>query len=147
MSLPLQRSEISWQQIGNLKKTTKNWDFPGGPVVKTPNFRTFPAGGEGPVPGQGTKILHAVQWPNRTSRPTPPIPPKPPPKQNRGRLRSISVFWKLTAVIAARKYLVFWFHLQNFLPALLLLFTFSFSTPCWMKRKSVGISGSELFSH
>ena len=34
------------------------WDFPGGPVVKTLRFH---GGGLGLIPGQGTKILHAVQ--------------------------------------------------------------------------------------
>ena len=32
-------------------------DFPGSPVVKTPHFT---AGGTGSIPGQGTKIPHAV---------------------------------------------------------------------------------------
>ena len=32
--------------------------FPGGPVVKTPHFK---AGGAGLLPGQETKIPHAVQ--------------------------------------------------------------------------------------
>ena len=38
------------------------WDLPGGPVVKTPCFHCR---GIGSVPGQGTKILHAM-WPAHT---------------------------------------------------------------------------------
>ena len=34
-------------------------DFPGGPVVKTPGFQE---GGAGLIPGQGTKILHTLQY-------------------------------------------------------------------------------------
>ena len=34
-------------------------DFPGGPVVKTPCLQ---AGGKGLIPGQGTKIPHAMQY-------------------------------------------------------------------------------------
>ena len=33
------------------------WDFPGGTVVKNPSFN---AGDTGSIPGQGTKIPHAV---------------------------------------------------------------------------------------
>ena len=33
------------------------WDFPGGPVVKNPPYN---AGDAGLIPGQGTKIPHAV---------------------------------------------------------------------------------------
>ena len=33
-----------------------SWDFPGGPVVKTPSS----AGGPGPISGQGTKIPRAA---------------------------------------------------------------------------------------
>ena len=39
----------------NLKKERR--DFPGGPVVKNPPCN---AGDVGSIPGQGTKILHAV---------------------------------------------------------------------------------------
>ena len=46
------------------KKLKKNWryniglgDFPGGPVVKTSPSTT---GGAGSIPGQGTKIPHAL---------------------------------------------------------------------------------------
>ena len=36
------------------------WDFPGGPVVKTLPSTT---GGAGSIPGQGTKIPHALwKW-------------------------------------------------------------------------------------
>ena len=34
------------------------WDFPGGPVVKTPHSQCR---GAGLIPGQGTKIPHASQ--------------------------------------------------------------------------------------
>ena len=34
------------------------WDFPGGPVVKTPHFQCRDTGSS---PDQGTKIPHAVQ--------------------------------------------------------------------------------------
>ena len=34
-----------------------HWDFPGGPVVKNLPYN---AGHAGPIPGQGTKIPHAV---------------------------------------------------------------------------------------
>ena len=42
-----------------LNETLKkmDWDFPGGPVVKTLPSN---AGGMGPIPGWGTKIPHAV---------------------------------------------------------------------------------------
>ena len=33
------------------------WDFPGGPVVKNPPYN---AGDAGAIPGQGTKIPHAL---------------------------------------------------------------------------------------
>ena len=33
------------------------WDFPGGPVIKTPGFRCR---GVRLMPGQGTKILHTT---------------------------------------------------------------------------------------
>ena len=32
-------------------------DFPGSPMVKTPQFQCW---GAGSIPGQGTEILHAV---------------------------------------------------------------------------------------
>ena len=35
----------------------KYWDFPGGPVVKNPSCNT---GDAGSIPGQGTKIPHAM---------------------------------------------------------------------------------------
>ena len=38
-------------------KCHTNWDFPGGPVVKT---HASTARGEGSIPGWGTKILHAT---------------------------------------------------------------------------------------
>ena len=38
---------------------TKAWDIPGGPVVNT---SPSSAGGEGSIPGQETKIPHAL-WP------------------------------------------------------------------------------------
>ena len=34
------------------------WDFPGGPVVKTPSSK---ARDEGSIPGQGTKSPHAME--------------------------------------------------------------------------------------
>ena len=39
------------------KKQCGTWDFPGGPVVKTPPSN---AGEVGSIPGRGTKIPHAV---------------------------------------------------------------------------------------
>ena len=33
------------------------WDFPGGPVIKTPHFQVVDVD---LIPGQGTKILHAA---------------------------------------------------------------------------------------
>ena len=39
------------------KKFSKPWDFPGGPVVKTPRFQYR---GMGSTPGQETKIPHAT---------------------------------------------------------------------------------------
>ena len=39
-------------------KKELNRDFPGGPVVKNPPFN---AGDVGLIPGQGTKIPHAVR--------------------------------------------------------------------------------------
>ena len=40
------------------------WDFPVGPVVKTPSFT---AGGTGLIPAQGTKILHD-KWPKKRKK-------------------------------------------------------------------------------
>ena len=41
------------------KESKKEWrDFPGGPVVKNPPYN---AGDAGLIPGQGTKIPHAVE--------------------------------------------------------------------------------------
>ena len=37
---------------------TDAWDFPGGPVVKNPPSN---AGDAGLIPGQGTKIPHAME--------------------------------------------------------------------------------------
>ena len=42
---------------------TDGWDFPGGPVVKTST-----AGIAGLIPGQGTKILHAVMLPKEKNK-------------------------------------------------------------------------------
>ena len=42
-----------------------NRDFPGGPVVTTPLFN---AGGVGSIPGQGTKIPHAMQCGQKKKR-------------------------------------------------------------------------------
>ena len=43
---------------GTIEPSKENiWDFPGGPVVKNPPSNS---GDAGPVPGQGTKIPHAV---------------------------------------------------------------------------------------
>ena len=47
--LQLSVTDVTWEQ--NL------WDFPGGPVVETPPTN---AGDEGSIPGQETKISHAV---------------------------------------------------------------------------------------
>ena len=51
-----------WQKKKKKKKVTLNMDrkqeFPGGPVVGT---RHFHCGGLGSIPGQGTKIPHAMQ--------------------------------------------------------------------------------------
>ena len=38
-----------------------SWDFPGGPVVKNP---PWDAGDVGSIPGQGTKMPHAVEQPS-----------------------------------------------------------------------------------
>ena len=38
-------------------KRSHFWDYPGGPVVKTPPSN---AGGVGSIPGQGTKVPHAA---------------------------------------------------------------------------------------
>ena len=35
-------------------------EFPGGPVVRTPHFHCRTVGDTGLIPGQGTKIPHAV---------------------------------------------------------------------------------------
>ena len=43
--------------MGNLKNNT-NWEFPGGPVVRT---RAFNAKDTGSIPGWGTKIQQAVR--------------------------------------------------------------------------------------
>ena len=40
------------------KENPDEWDFPGGPVVKNPPSN---AGDMGLIPGQGTKISHAVE--------------------------------------------------------------------------------------
>ena len=48
-----------WTQI---RKGTIQ-DFPGGPVVKTPHFQ---GRGMGSIPGQGTKIPHAMQHGQKT---------------------------------------------------------------------------------
>ena len=40
----------------------KLWDFPGGPVVKTPSFHC--GGGVGLIPGGRTEIPHAA-WPDQ----------------------------------------------------------------------------------
>ena len=42
---------------------TDGWDFPGGPAVKTST-----AGIAGLIPGQGTKILHAVMLPKEKNK-------------------------------------------------------------------------------
>ena len=38
-------------------KAGRSWDFPGGPLVKNPPYN---AGDAGWIPGQGTKIPHAL---------------------------------------------------------------------------------------
>ena len=43
----------------NLEKIYIYREFPGGPVVRTPSFRST-AGGMGSIPGQGTKIYMCV---------------------------------------------------------------------------------------
>ena len=47
-------------------KCHTNWDFPGGPVVKT---LPSSAGGVGLIPGRGTKIAHAL-WPKKPKHKT-----------------------------------------------------------------------------
>ena len=42
--------------IHNFNLKFKNWDFPGGPVVKNLPYN---AGDTGSIPGQGTKFPHA----------------------------------------------------------------------------------------
>ena len=45
---------------------TRNWDFPGGPVVKTLHFHCR---GQGSIPGWGTKIPHdTVAWPKQKQK-------------------------------------------------------------------------------
>ena len=43
-------------------QNSKNWEFPGGPVVRTP--RCLTAEGLGLIPGQGAKIPQAM-WPTK----------------------------------------------------------------------------------
>ena len=43
-------------------------DFPGGSVVKTPHSH---AGGEGSIPGRGTKIPYAAQYSQKKKKKTP----------------------------------------------------------------------------
>lgn len=45
------------------KKKNNGRELPGGPVVKT-----FNAGGEGLIPGQGTKVLHATWHSQKTKK-------------------------------------------------------------------------------
>ena len=64
---------VSWENIGHLrsdliltqglviKKKKKTREFPGGPVVRTLHVRCRIAGDTGLIPGQGTKIPHAMQ--------------------------------------------------------------------------------------
>ena len=66
---------VSWENIGHLrseiiftqglvikKKKKKDLrEFPGGPVVRTLHIHCRIAGDTGLIPGQGTKIPHAVQ--------------------------------------------------------------------------------------
>ena len=49
-------------------KKSKHWNFPGGPVVKN---QPSNAGDLGSIPGQGTKIPHAIGLlsPHTTPRP------------------------------------------------------------------------------
>ena len=52
-------SAKNWHPIGNVMLLTSEplWDFPGGPVAKTPCSQCR---GLGSIPGQGTKIPHAT---------------------------------------------------------------------------------------
>ena len=45
----------------HLFKNFISWDFPGGPVVKTPCFQCSNTGGAGSIPGWGTKIPHEAR--------------------------------------------------------------------------------------
>ena len=46
-----------YRRVGICVFKNEGWNFPGGPVVKNPHSNT---GGAGSVPGQKTKISHAV---------------------------------------------------------------------------------------
>ena len=48
---------IDWSNFILLGRIILAWDFPGGPGVKNPPYN---AGDSGLIPGQGTKIPHAV---------------------------------------------------------------------------------------
>ena len=65
----MEHLELSYFAGGNVKQYSRlenslavslqvsTWDFPGGPVVKSPSCN---AGDVGLIPGQGTKISHAM---------------------------------------------------------------------------------------
>ena len=48
-------------------KAEATWDFPGGPMVKTPCFHCR---GRGSIPGRGTKIPHATWRSQKTEKQT-----------------------------------------------------------------------------
>ena len=59
-SMGFSRQEYwSGVRLLSLKVYSRYWEFPGGPVIRTPSFYST-GRGTGSIPGRGTKILQAV---------------------------------------------------------------------------------------